>query len=423
MTVFWIVVVLLILASLLFLLPPLLLDAKTEDQVKRKSVNIAIRNDKLEELKSDLNSAVITKEQFDAASKDLDRSLLQDVEGDDVVASTETSNSKMAAVVLGICLPMASLVMYNEIGGGMAVFNPQDASLGVSAEGHEGTIEGMISGLQQRLQANPEDIEGWVMLGRSYYFQKRHKEASEAYEKALKLSGENNPDLMADLADTMAVANNRSMLGRPTELVKKALALQPYHQKALWLSGTAAYQAGDFAAALGHWQKLLTIFPPGSEQATQVQNIIEDAKQQMASRGIAVPAMQAAAPVAGTVSGSTGISGGAKVSGTVTLSAAMKGKAAPTDTVFIFARAATGPRMPLAILRKQVKDLPVTFSLDDSMAMNPSMKLSNFPDVVVGARISKSGGAMPRSGDIQGVSPVVSLGTTEIPVEINSVVP
>ena len=421
MTVFWIVVVLLVLASLLFLLPPLLLDAKIEDAVKRKSVNIAIRNDKLAELKTDLNSAVITEEQYEAACKDLDRSLLQDVAGDeDEVVTVESSNSKMAAVVLGICLPMASIIMYNQIGGGIAVFNPQDTSLGVSAEGHEGTIEGMISGLQQRLEANPADIEGWVMLGRSYYFQKRHKEASDAYEKALQLSGENNPDLMADLADTLAVANNRSMLGRPTELVKKALSLKPYHQKALWLSGTAAYQAGDFGSALGHWQKLLTIFPPGSEQATQVENIIEDAKQQMASRGMAVPAQQAAAAPA---TGSTGISGGAKVSGTVTLSAAFKAKAAPTDTVFIFARAASGPRMPLAILRKQVKDLPVNFTLDDSMAMNPAMKLSNFPDVVVGARISKSGNAMPSSGDIMGQSPVVSLGTTEIPLEINSVVP
>jgi cytochrome c-type biogenesis protein CcmH len=108
------------------------------------------------------------------------------------------------------------------------------------------------------------------------------------------------------------------------------------------------------------------------------------------------------------------------VSGVVKLAPALANKVAPTDTVFIFARAAEGPRMPLAIVRKQARDLPITFKLDDSMAMAPDMKMSNFPQLVVGARISKSSNAAPRAGDLQGMSGTVTNGTAGITVLIDT---
>ncbi len=423
MTVFWIVAVLLIAAALLFMLPPLLQASQKKEDVQRTSVNVAIHNDKLAELEDDLSAGVLTQEQYNKAREDLDRGLLDDVkyDDDDKVMPESSSWGKVAAIIIGIALPVASILVYNQTGGGLAAISPDDAAaVNVSAEGHEGPIEDMIVSLQQRLASNPNDVEGWVMLGRSYYFQKRHLEASKAYGKAVELAGETNPDLLADLADTLAVANDRSMAGRPYELVKKALTLQPFHQKSLWLAGTGAYQEQDFPAALGYWEKLLQIFPPGSESAQQIERNIGEVKSLMTSRGIAFTSTTSAPPQA---SGTTASPGASSVSGVVNLAPIFAANASPTDTVFIFARAATGPRMPLAILRKQVKDLPVTFVLDDSLAMNPAMKLSNFTDVVVGARVSKSGNAMPQSGDFEGKSSVISVGTTEIPILINSVVP
>jgi len=430
MTVFWIVAALLLVAALLFMLPPLLLPGKRhEDDVRRDKINIAIHNDKVAELDADLRNGVLTDEQFDSARKELDRNLLEDVKDHEESSSGTAAKSSTVAIILGIGIPVMAVLMYNQLGAGLAGISPNDPSVKVSAEGHEEPIENMIIGLKQRLASNPQDVEGWVMLGRSYYFQKRHLEASKAYGEAVKLSGENNPDLLADLADTLAVANNRTMAGRPYELVQKALSLQPFHQKSLWLAGTGAYQAEDFPSALSYWEKLIAIFPPESDSAQQIQRNIGEVKELMASRGIPIPESSVAAvsnsasAAAAPVALSTALPGANSVSGVVSIASVFASSAAPTDTVFIFARAATGPRMPLAILRKQVKDLPITFVLDDSLSMNPAFKLSKFKDIIVGARVSKSGNAMPQSGDFEGKSPVISVGTTEIPLLINTVRP
>jgi cytochrome c-type biogenesis protein CcmH len=187
------------------------------------------------------------------------------------------------------------------------------------------------------------------------------------------------------------MANGRNMAGKPFELVKKALAIEPKFQKALWLAGTATYQAGDFEATLEYWKRLLTIFPKGSENYVQMQKNIGEIQQKL---GLPVDAVEQVATAAG----------GPSISGVVHLDESLMLQAAVGDTLFVYARAAKGPRMPLAIVRKTVKDLPLEFTLDDSMAMNPAMKLSNFQQVVVGARISKSGNAMPQPGDLQVVS-------------------
>lgn len=430
MVVFWIIAIALVVAALLLLLPVLVSKGDVAEEVERSQVNVTVHRDKLTELDRDLANGLLDQDQYDAAKKEIEIALLEDL-GDETADAAEVLDgprqqayARIGMVVVAVLVPVLSLSLYAVLGGGKAAFTPNQVTPQVSAEGHESPIEGMVTTLLQRLEEDPNDAEGWMMLGRSYYFLKNHAKAAEAFGKAVSIMGENNPDLLADYADTLAVANNRSMAGKPYELVKKALAMQPFHEKSLWLAGTAAYQAQDLAGAYGHWEKLLQIFPPGSENAQQIQNNLGELKNRMVQAGVAVPesaggAVAAAAPAPLSPTGMEG----ASVSGTVKLVSALVAGASPEDTVFIFARAATGPRMPLAILRKQVKDLPVEFTLDDSLAMNPAMKLSNFPEVVVGARISKSGNAMPQSGDLQGQTEVLSLGTTEIPVLINTVVP
>ena len=203
------------------------------------------------------------------------------------------------------------------------------------------------------------------------------------------------------------MANGRNMAGRPYELVKKALAIQPQLQKALWLAGTASYQAQDFPATLEYWKRLAQIFPKDSDNYKQMQKNIGEMQQKL---GLPIDMEIVAAANAANASATSAAVGGVQVTGVVTLDDALALNASIDDIVFVFARAATGPRMPLAIIRKTVKDLPLKFTLNDSMAMRPDMKLSNFQEIVVGARISKSGNAMPQSGDMQGSFGPVGIG-------------
>lgn len=414
MMIFWLVAALLLLAALLFLLPPLFRSQVSEDVLARNELNLTIFKDQLSELEADLVAGVLTKEQYELAKHDLERDFLHDNddEADVSIGQVDRVIGRAAAVVILILMPIMSVMIYNMLGAGASGLDPESAKPDVQAEGHEGTLEEQIAALQEHLKANPEDSEGWLMLARSYYFMKDYATASEVYARASALIEDSDPNLLADWSDAAAMAQGRQMAGRPYELVKKALSIQPYHQKALWLAGTASYQAQDYKTTLEYWQRLMSIFPPGSENAVQMQKNISEIKEMLG--------MPADAPVAA----SQPAEGGASLTGVVRLSDEMKAKVSPEMTVFIYARASQGPRMPLAIQRKQVKDLPYTFTLDDSQAMTPAMKLSAFPMVMVGARVSMSGNAIPQSGDIETVmGPLKVSASGELELVIDSIVP
>ena len=280
----------------------------------------------------------------------------------------------------------------------------------------------MVAKLAERLQQQPDDLKGWVMLARSYTILKRYSEAEDAYANALRLGGE-NANLLADYADATVMANNGRFNDKAGELLTRVLELDPGNLKGLWLAGHWKNQSGDYAAALDYWQQAAAKLPPGGEDAAVIAEQISNVQAKL---GItATPAATVAAATTDAASPSATDSGSAAaLSVSVSLDPQLAAAAAAEDTVFIFARATQGPRMPLAIVRKQVKDLPVTVTLDDSMAMMPAMKLSNFEQVDIGARISKSGNAMPESGDLQGiVSPIATQSSETIQVTINSNVP
>jgi len=282
-------------------------------------------------------------------------------------------------------------------------------------------IEAMTQKLADRLKREPNDPTGWAMLGRSYAVLGRHPDALPAFKQALALKPD-DPNLLTDYADALAVVNGRNLEGEPSKLIARALEIEPNNLKALSLAGTAAYLRKDFPGALRHWDKLVQV-APDSDFVRQIQRGIDEARRQA---GVAPPAAQAAAPGTAAQAAAPGTPASASVraavSGTVTLSKQLAGQAAPDDTVFVFARAAEGSRVPLAILRKQVKDLPLKFTLDDSMAMSPAAKLSGSPKVIVGARVSKAGGALAQPGDLQGLSAPVSVGASGLVIEISQVV-
>ncbi|MBQ0957576.1 c-type cytochrome biogenesis protein CcmI [Ideonella sp. 4Y11] len=269
-------------------------------------------------------------------------------------------------------------------------------------------IEGMLASLTERLKAKPEDAEGWLMLGRSYSVLGRFSEAVPAYRKVLALQPANGQAL-ADLADALAMVNGRSFQGEPTQLIAAALKAEPDNLKALALAGTLAFETGDAKTAVRHWERAVKVGPPDSDLVKQLQSALGEARQAAGLPAVATTAAQAT-PAA--------VAARASVSGRVELSATLAAKAAPDDTVFIFARPAEGSRMPLAILKKRVRDLPADFTLDDSMAMSPAARLSGAPAVVVGARVSKSGQAMPQPGDLEGLSASVAPGASGLRIVI-----
>ncbi|MBE7418999.1 MAG: c-type cytochrome biogenesis protein CcmI [Ideonella sp.] len=295
-------------------------------------------------------------------------------------------------------------------------------------------IEAMTEQLAARLKEQPNDALGWAMLGRSYAVLGKHAQALPAFKQALTLKPD-DASVLADYADAMAVANGRNLEGEPSRLLARALELDPKNLKALSLAGTAAFLRKDYDGALRYWDQLAKL-SPDSEFTQQIQRGIDQARQLAAAGGAAAGGAAAGTTTRGAApSGNAGPAGGtaapagngaaaaqATLSGTVSLAPALAAQAAPGDTLFVYARAAQGPRMPLAILRKQVKDLPLSFTLDDSMAMSPAAKLSSAPQVVVSARVSKSGQATPQPGDLEGESAPVAPGSRGLKIEIGRVV-
>lgn len=291
----------------------------------------------------------------------------------------------------------------------------------------------MAESLAAKLKADPNNAEGWSMLARSYAVLGRFQEAVPAYQRASALRPD-DAQLYADHADALAVTQGRQLVGEPAKLIDKALSLDPKNFKALSLAGTIAFDQNQFARAAELWDRALQSAPADNPDLTrQIRAALDDARQKaglpalppLATAGTAggqAPMAPAAPPTQGAAAQAPSASAEAAVSGQVRLSAQAAGQVSPEDTVFIFARAAQGPKMPLAVVRKQVKDLPTRFTLTDAMAMSPQMKLSGFAEVVVGARVSKSGQAMPQAGDWQGLSQPVKLGASDVQIEIKDAV-
>ncbi len=270
----------------------------------------------------------------------------------------------------------------------------------------------MAERLAAHLKEQPDDAAGWVMLARVYMTLGRTDDTLDAISHAAKLKPD-DAAVLADFADALAMKNGRNLDGDPTRLIERALKIDPDNLKALTLAGTAAFNRGDFAKAAEYFDRAVKVGPPDNPIVQQAQGAAAESRE----RG-KLPAAAATSATPPSASTSASVGAGGAVAGTVTLAPALAGRAAPDDTVFIFARAAEGSRVPIAIVRKQVKDLPFTFRLDDSLAMSPANLISTAGRVVVGARVSKSGQAMPQPGDLEGLSPPIAVGSGSVAVVI-----
>jgi len=435
MTLTWITMGVMVAAALLFVLPPLLRRPRSAAP-ERSDLNVVVHRTRLAELESERAAGALSDQQYEQARADLERELLIDLQTPDGEPPMRTATrAPRTAVALAVLIPVAALGLYYQLGGWRALeANPHAQLMAANDAGDTGTagsevppIEELAAKLEARLQKEPDNVQGWTMLGRTYLYLKRFKDAGYAYGQAYALPGGDTPALLVDYAEALAMGNNDQLAGAPTHLIERALKAEPENPKGLWLAGMAAFQREDFAQAIAQWQHLDKITQPGSEDAKVLQGYIQQARARMsgappmmAGAAATGPAETGAAPASDAAPATTGTS----IRVSVQLDSKLAERAAPTDTVFVYARAAQGPRMPLAIVRKQVKDLPMQVTLDDSMAMMPAMRLSNFPEVVVGARISKTGNAMPSAGDLQGDGGTIKTDTDrQVQVTIDQVVP
>jgi cytochrome c-type biogenesis protein CcmH len=420
MTLFWVIAALLLGLALAFLLIPLMRNrAASGGGASRAAADLAVFRDQLAELDADLAAGSIDREQWEAARGDLQRGLLEAVDVPSANAAAPAKRSKAAAIAVAVAVPLVSVSLY------LALGNPQglDPAMETGAQGapHQLTreqIDAMVARLAQRLESNPDDGEGWVVLARSYNALGRYGEAAAAYAKA-EVKFPQDAQLLADYADSLAMTQGQTLQGKPEALVRRALQVDGNNLKALALAGTVEFEKSDFAKAIEYWKRMLPLLPADSEMGNSVRASIEEAQAKQGgmpkpSASIAQDKPQDAprSPAAPAVAKAK------SVSGTVKLAPALAARAAPEDTVFVLARPAQGGRMPLAAVRAKVKDLPLVFSFNDSMAMNPSAKLSDFAEVVVAARVSKSGNVVPQRGDLEGVSKPLRPGASGVVVQI-----
>jgi cytochrome c-type biogenesis protein CcmH len=353
-----------------------------------------------------------------------------------IIKTNKRTHNIALSTFITLVLPLAAIFLYLAIGDTRGLL-PQ-AQLANAAQmnrsggnespaGHD-NFSSVLENLIARLKDNPSDIEGWIMLGRTYAIMERYTEASNTYEKLVELVPD-NPQILSDYADVLAMRDQGSLAGKPTELIHAALRIDPQYPKALALAGTAEFEQKKFEQAAEHWEKLLAVIPADSQLAKSVKDSIDEAKSLASSNKVTVSASQenkapqqisnqSEKPVEAATPSSA-----IAISGQVTINENLVSKASPNDTLFIYARAKTGPKMPLAILRLKASDLPATFTLTDDMAMTPTMKMSSFPEVVIEARISKSGQAVPASGDLQGFSQPVKIGNNNIAIVIDKQIP
>lgn len=404
------------LAVAILVLAPALLGKSKVKEIDRTQQNVLIAKEQIAQLEQDLAGAVIEQPQFDEQKAEIERNLLSDVSETETVASGSISRrSRIWAVSLvAVFTVLISSGLYLKLGtpevmqladeGKMDVHASKPAAAG----GAPANMEQSIAKLKARLFDNPDDLEGWFLLGRSYMSMGRYQESADAMGKVY-AKVQNHAGVILGYADALAMANGGKLAGKPFELVQQALALEPNNATGLWLSGLAYEEQGQFTQALASFKKLKPQLTDANSSA-RVNQLIAKMETQLG-----LPPSRDKPPQVAVSAGGIDV--------VVMASDEVMGKLSGNEMVFIYAKAMQGPPMPLAAKRISVKELPISIRLDDSMAMMPQMKLSAFPSVKVGARISKSGNAIAAKGDfIKEVSSVKSSGGGKVTLIVDGVV-
>jgi cytochrome c-type biogenesis protein CcmH len=420
---FWIIALLLVAATVGALSWPLL-RARVSPPDPDDAAATDVYRDQKRQLDDEMAAGSITRGEYDASLQELTSRL-----GAELSAPAATAAPSrlpyVAALMLVAILPVSALLLYVTLGNPNAMRSAAQTSERAPLSHEELTT--MVDKLAARMKEQPDDPTGWKLLARAYSARGRYQDAVAAFGEASARSPQQDPALLADWADALAM-QKQTLQGEPAQLVARALSIDPRNQKALSLSASAALERKDYDTAVAEWRKLQAQFAPGSEEAKEVAAMIAEAE---AAKGGGSSLAAGAASVASAPANTTPPGAGHATSGLdapavrvrVSLDPKLRDRVAAGDALFVFARAVGGSRMPLAVIRAQANELPRSFTLDDSMAMSPATRLSSAADVIVEARVSKSGSATPAPGDLRGVSKEIKPGGDEVSVVIDGVLP
>jgi cytochrome c-type biogenesis protein CcmH len=413
-TLFWVSAAVGVIVALAFVLPPLLRKKAMVAKAARRDINIAVYRDQMKEMETDRTSGMISEEQFLTGKVELESRLAEDALAKEDAAMAPVASRRLGFTLAGV-LPAAAFGLYFLLGNPMsliAIAEAQDNPAAAAQAQGEHDILQMIKKVEEKTKTDPNNVEAWVILGKTYAAVGHWPEALHAYEKAIKLQPD-APAIMTGYAETLAISNDRVLKGKPIELVLQALEKDPNDLKGLELAGIYNFQEKNFAQAAYYMKHLYKQLPPESPYA---QDILEAQKEaNRLARGAATGLDNLAEPAADKVA-----SPGATLHGVLDIAPALKGKISATDVVFLFARSANGGA-PVAALRSTAGKFPLEFELSDAMAMNPDNKLSKFKEVTLTARISKSGDPMGAAGDLEGSIVNVKVGSKGIKLVIDKV--
>jgi cytochrome c-type biogenesis protein CcmH len=384
-------------------------ERKPVTQASQAKANAKVYRDQILDLDREHDSGHISDQEWQQSRDELSLRLLEDTSAVDDPAAKAEKPAIWTAVVLAVALPLGSMGLYMWVGQPEAL-NPMAAKTPDQVDPKD--LAKMAQTLAEKLQAKPDNLQGWVMLGRTYRTLENFDAALKAYDSALKLSADD--DLKLERIEIIAMQRQGQFEGEPWNVIREVLQRDPQHFGALLTAGSASYAEGKFADALRYWEQARKPLDANNPDLEGLENAIAAVRDRLG-----MPPAKSS-PASSSTSAATS---GLNVTGQVNLSASLKSKASPNDVVFIYATPANGDRMPLAIFKTTVSQLPLNFTLDDSSAMTPDRKLSAAGEVMVKVRVSKSGNAMPQSGDLSGSLGPVKVGAKGLKLEIKDQIP
>ncbi|WP_422909828.1 c-type cytochrome biogenesis protein CcmI [Pseudomonas sp. MAC6] len=383
---FWLCAGLLLLTALAFLLIPVLRARKVQAEEDRTALNVTLYQERLQELQAQHAAGALNEQQLANGRDEAARELLADTEGA-LAKPTQRKLGGTIPLIAALLMPLLGYGLYQHWG---AIGDVERAQ---TFAAQPKTIEEMTARLEAAVKSNPESAESWYFLGRTYMAQERAADAAVAFERAVGVAGR-EPELLGQWAQALYFASDKQWTVQLQALTDEALKGDPAEVTSLGLLGIAAYESGQFQKAIGHWQQLVAVLPAEDPSRQAIQGGIERAREQLGEPAAAAPATSQGLTVR------------------VELAPALQAKVQPGDAVFVFARAVSGPPMPLAVKRLSVADLPAEVSLSDSDAMMPQLKISGFEQVQLVARISRSGNAT--AGEWIGSSQPLASKSTEL---------
>jgi cytochrome c-type biogenesis protein CcmH len=412
---FWALLLLMLLVAVVIVIYPLLRVRRTMT-IAYKESNLGLYEDKLAELEADLGEGRIDHEQYQSARQEIDRELLQDIpeESRDTASLHYAAQLKRhpgLAVMISVFLPMLALLVYMKLGmhasSGMEQAGTQQAQT-QTQQAATPSVEEMTQLLAERIQQQGGSQEEWAMLGRAYKHLGQYVLSAEAFSEAVKL----NPtaQLMLEQSEAIALANNQQFTPEATALVMRALEMEPDNVNVLWFAGVAEFQAGNYRSSIEHLSRLTEEAKQDPDIDRSLRLYIDQARNELIAAGEDVPTTD---EIMGTSASASEAGSGASLQVKVDISDEVRSQFSPGDAVFVYAKAAAGPQMPLAVQRLTLEQLPVTVTLDDSMAMMEGMNISAFGNVVVSARVTTTGSAMAQAGDYIGQFSVEDVSKTE----------